>query len=48
MALTKFERRLKHAIQEAEKMAADIRKNGTAGYQTLDDLIAELRAEDNE
>lgn len=45
MALTKFERRLKHAIQEAEKMAADIRKNGRAGYQTLEEFLDELQQE---
>ena len=45
MALTKFERRLKHAIQEAEKMATDIRKNGTAGYQTIEEFLDELQQE---
>ena len=45
MALTKFERRLKHAIQEAEKMAADIRKNGPAGYQTIEEFLDELQQE---
>ncbi|MDR2682692.1 MAG: phosphatidate cytidylyltransferase [Dysgonamonadaceae bacterium] len=32
---------LKKAILETEAMVADIRKNGTAGYKTLDELLAE-------
>ena len=32
---------LKQAIREAKAMGEDIRKNGTKGYQTMDDLLAE-------
>jgi predicted transcriptional regulator len=31
----------KQAVRETEAMAADIRKNGTAGYKTLQELLAE-------
>jgi predicted transcriptional regulator len=31
----------REALREAEAMAADIRKNGTAGYKTLDELLNE-------
>lgn len=32
---------LKAAILETEAMAKDIRKNGTKGYKTLDELLSE-------
>jgi hypothetical protein len=32
---------LKAAILEAKAMAEDIRKNGTKGYKTLDELLSE-------
>ncbi|MDR0612985.1 MAG: hypothetical protein LBG45_05825 [Dysgonamonadaceae bacterium] len=32
---------LKAAILETEAMAKDIRKNGTKGYKTMDELLAE-------
>jgi hypothetical protein len=32
---------IKKAILETEAMVADIRKNGTKGYKTLDELLSE-------
>jgi hypothetical protein len=32
---------LKAAILEAEAMAKDIRKNGTKGYKTMEELLSE-------
>jgi hypothetical protein len=32
---------LKAAILEAKAMEEDIRKNGTKGYQTMDELLSE-------
>ena len=40
-----MQRRIRKSIESAERIAADIRKNGSAGYQTLDELLDELRAE---
>ena len=31
----------KDAVRETEAMVADIRKNGVAGYKTLEELLAE-------
>ena len=41
-----LQRRLRKSFENAEKIAADIRQNGPAGHKTLDDLIAEIRAEE--
>jgi hypothetical protein len=37
----KLIKELKAAILEAKEMEKDIRKNGTKGYKTLDELLAE-------
>ncbi len=40
-----IEYRLHKAMQEAEEMAQDIRKNGRAGYQTIEEFLDELQQE---
>ena len=42
---TTIERRIRKSMREAQVMAADIRQNGNSKYQTLDELLTELRAE---
>ena len=44
-AETRIERRIRKSMQEAQVMAADIQQNGSSKYQTVDDLLNELRAE---
>ena len=43
---TPIQKHIRKTIESTEKIADDIRKNGIGAYKTLDDLIEELKAED--